>query len=149
MTNCISFKCNLLTWLHCEDKKMAFDYKKKLDSIRCFSVKIDQKRHRLIIRAVSSLANRNEMEYFPVEDFELILESQLLPLHRYNDNQEIIAFGRLQTIEYHQKDKTCEKCKQGTASFIREKELHDMVCVIDDTSLTLNSQKDADFSIVI
>jgi hypothetical protein len=143
----LSFKCNLLSCLHSDDKRLALDYKKKLDSIGCFAVKVDQKLHRLVVRAVCSTADQDRIGYFPSEDFELVLESELLPLHRYNDQKEFIVFGKLQAIEYHQKDKFCEKCRQ--ASFTRDKETHDIVCRIESSSLTLSSQQDSDFSIII
>lgn len=148
MMETVNFKCNLLSCLHSEDKKLAFDHKKQLSLVGCFSVKVDHRARRFVIRAVYSVADRNDLQYFAKDDFELILESDKLPVHRYNDNQEIMAFGRLQTINYHEKDKFCESCKQNPTALYREKELHDIVCHIEESSIKIYSQQDCDFSIV-
>lgn len=144
----LNFKCNLLSCLHSEDKKLAFDHKKRLSMIGCFSLKVEHRPPRFVVRAVYSVANQNDLQYFPKEDFELVLESERLPVQRYNDGQEMMVFGRLQTVEYHEKDKFCELCKQNPTSLHREKEMHDIVCCVEESSIKIYSQQDTDFSIV-
>jgi hypothetical protein len=144
----VDFKCKLLDCLHSENKQLAMERKKLLSNVVSFLITIDKQNSSIKIRAAYNEADSQELKLISQEDFELVLKSDDIPFERYNEGQNIVAFGHLQGIEHHAKDKYCKNCIDNPNSLFREYALHDIVCKFSENTIALNSQQDSDFSII-
>ncbi len=148
MTECdydfIYFKSSLLFCLHSLDKQSAMTKKLFFESVDRFSVAVNKRDFEIEIRALDPTTGT----CLPQEEFYMLLRSDKFPFDRFDDHQTFTCTGRFQSVDYHVKDRYCERCLQTKSDFDREYSSHDIVCKITKHGLDLSSQQDPDFFVV-